>query len=148
MRYAHYIGARVFCKEGDDEPVLRDKFMSLMPNDEKNKVRCQVRSQIISDEKKLKIYTVDLKRQTHINKFLRNLSEKMSEGDKLLILDQLDSRLDAGFHLFIRLDKEKFLSDIFDLTDGGNCIHIKIAVAAYPHTREAAEKVINKFVSL
>jgi len=49
---------------------------------------------------------------------------------------------------FIRLDKAKLLEeDAFWITDCGNCFHIKITLASFPKTRDAALKVVQKWLS-
>jgi len=45
------------------------------------------------------------------------------------------------------LNKDKFLVDKYELTDAGNCLHIKIAIAAYPNKREVAVEILKQIIT-
>ena len=81
-------------------------------------------------------------KQKHTSLFLKNLMKKLSQEQKDLLLRQLESRLDETLHFYIRLDKNKLLDNEYFITDSGNCFHIKIAIAAYPHKRDVAIEVM------
>ena len=91
--------------------------------------------------------SLEVKKIKLLNKFLKQLFSKISNGDKKVLLDQLESRLDEGLHFYIRLNKDKFLVDKYELTDAGNCLHIKIAIAAYPNKREVAVEILKQIIT-
>ena len=78
-----------------------------------------------------------------MNKFLENLLNNLSKGQKEQILREDESRLDENLDFFIRLDKDSWINDKkLELTDSGKCFHLKISIAAFPKKREVALKVV------
>jgi len=147
MKLAHQIWINVFCKDNDDESTLLDKLKSLVPiNLEKEKITIK-RSSTKGFENKILIYEIELKKPRHTNTFLKNLKKKLNQEQKTLILNQAESRLDHNLDFFIRLDKEKLLKDEIQITDSGNCFHIKISIAAFPKKRDIALDIIKKLFS-
>jgi len=100
------------------------------------------------NEKKIIILEIYLEKEKHINKFLENLNKKLSKEQKELLIKQAESRLDDELNFFLRFDKEALVNENkLLLTDKGNCYHITIKIAAFPHKRESALKVIDKIFS-
>ncbi|AJF61264.1 TPA: hypothetical protein HA239_01285 [Candidatus Woesearchaeota archaeon] len=144
MKYAHNIEMRVFSKEGeDDEEKIIGKVHELFPFDfEKEKVEFKSKISYGFEDNKIKVITVFVKKERHTKKVLKNLMSRLSEDQKEMLLRQMDSRLDNGLHFYMRLDKEKLLNGEYRITDSGNCFWLKICIAAYPHKRETAEKIV------
>ncbi len=147
MKYAHNIELRVFCKGGDDELQLTNVMHELVDLDfEKEKIELKKQKAELFDERSLTIMIVFLDKQRHTTKFLDDLFKRLSSEQKDIIKRQLESRLDEKLHFFIRLDKPKLLEGDYWLTDSGDCFHMNIAIAAYPHTRFAARDIIMKML--
>jgi len=145
MRYLHNAVISVFAKEGEDALKIKERLVSLVPfslEEEGIKVREQVAEGF--NEKKIRIFEVVLEKEKHLNRFIEMLRNSLSDEQRELLLRQRESRLDAGLNFFIRLDKEKLLEGKFFIIDGGNCFHIKMAVAAFPAKRQPALEVIDK----
>ncbi len=138
MKLANNAGIRVFCGEGEDKEAVIGKLKLLLPFDaEKERIRIEEQTAEGFDEKRIKILSVTLTKDRHLNAFISNLLKILGDEKKTL-LEQIDSRLDNELNFFIRLDKEMLLKDKFVLTDSGNCYHVRISVAAFPKRREKA----------
>ena len=149
MKLAHFIELRVFSKEDDDEAMIVSRLNELAPIDHvKDKLPLKSKISLGFDDKKIKIITVHLTKERHTSAVLSNLNKKLSDEQKELLLKQLESRLDHNLHFFIRLDKDKLIEGTYWITDGGNCFHMKIALAAYPHKREIAKKMLTEYLSI
>jgi len=150
MKLAHNIELRIFVKENDIEEHILKKVHEIFPYDEFKKENIEFESKISEgfEDKKIKVITVFTKRQRHATKILTNLMHNLKQEQKDILLKQLESRLDEKLHFYIRLDKDKLLNNIYELTDSGNCFWIKICVAAYPHKREIAIDLVKHMLSL
>jgi RNA-binding protein len=148
MKQAHYVEMRVFCKEGEDEQAIISKIKEIYPFDfEKEKINFKWQNADVFDNKKLKIFYVTADKDRHVKKFLAGFLDKISREDKNILLEQLESRLDSSLHFFLRLDKDRMmLNNEYILTESGNCFHFRIAVAAYPHKREIAVKIVEEML--
>ena len=52
--------------------------------------------------------------------------------------------MDEKGNFFLRLSKEKALEEEWEILDGGDNIHLKIKIAAYPAKKEVAIKKISE----
>lgn len=148
MKLAHYIRVRVIINPEDSEEKVMEGFLRLFPFDLKEeKIQISSKKAQGFNEKMLNIVEIELKKASHTTKFLNNLNKILNKEQKDLILNQLDSRIDDGNHLFLRLDKDRLLNDDCFITDYGNCFHITIAIAAFPVNKENAKKVVENIFS-
>jgi hypothetical protein len=139
----------VFVKEDECLEEILPALKSLIPLDlEEEKIPVKRQTAKGFEEKKIVILKIELEKARHTNTFIKNLLNKLTRGQKALLLDQAESRLDDHMHFFIRLGKEKLLKQgKYELTDKGNCFHIKLHIAAFPSKREEALKVIEKLLN-
>lgn len=135
----------VFVKDGEDIQAVRKALLSLFPFGlEAEKVPVIERSAKGFQDKDIRILEVKLGRERLLSRFLGHLLSLLNGEQKQLILSQMESRLDEELYFFIRLDKEKLLNNEVFITDGGSCFHIRMSIAAFPASREAALAVIGK----
>ena len=146
---AHTICITVFCKPEEDIGLITEKLLFLAPFDlKKEKIKLKKRTAVGFNNRKIIILEVYLKKESHTNLFLTHLVKKLTDEQKLLIKKQAESRIDDELNLFLRLDKIRLINENkLLLTDKGDCFHIKIKIAAFPHKREAALKIIDKIFS-
>jgi RNA binding exosome subunit len=146
---SHHISINVFCKPESDLEIITKKLLFLIPFDtKKEKIELKKTNATGFNEKKIIILEIYLEKEKHINKFLENLNKKLSKEQKELLIKQAESRLDDELNFFLRFDKEALVNENkLLLTDKGDCYHITIKIAAFPHKRESALKVIDKIFS-
>lgn len=138
----------VFCKEGEDENHILGKLKAFVPFDlEKEKIAVQRRIAIGFEDKKIIILEATLLKERHTTPFIISLLEHLSKEQKELLLSQAESRLDEGMHFFIRFDKDRWLDEgALEITEDGNCFHVKMNIAVYPAKREKALEVVRGFL--
>lgn len=139
MKLANNVVVNVFCKQEDNEDEIKKALMRLFPFDfGKEKIAIDEQNATGFNERKVKILEARLKKNRHINSFLKHLKKCLGEQSKKLA-EEAESRIDNELHFFIRLDKEKmFKENEYLLTGSGNCFHIKVSLAVYPKKREKA----------
>lgn len=144
---AFHIELRVFCDPDKSEQILKalNKFLPFDLNREKIRIEQTTASSF--NEKKIRVYTVKLKKQRHISRFLKNLNSMLSSGQRMRIVREFDSRTDHDFNFYLRLDRDSFLNDQVKITDSGNCFHIKISLALFPKRRDIAVETVRKMFS-
>jgi len=103
----------------------------------------------IEEDKTNIVYSVEITAQRHTTKFLEEFMKRFDEKEINLLSTQLESRLDDNLDFYIRLDKDKLLDENKAyVVDQGNCFWFKISIAAYPHSREIAKKIVEKILEL
>ena len=138
------IEIRVFVKPEEDLEVVKKSFLSLLPFN-LDKMSLSVQKAVTLDKKAMQIIYVVLTKQKHMAAFFENVKKKLSDDDIRQLKFQ-NNRVDEDCNLFFRLDKSKILNGEYELTDKGDCFHVKIKIATYPKSREKAlELVKNSF---
>lgn len=149
MKQANNVNIRVFCKPGEDQKKIREglkKILSLSDEEifkEKQEIK---ETSAKGFEEDITIMEVFLEKNKLVNKVLDNLKEKLTEKDKEFLITQ-DNRLDENFDFYLRLSKPLILENIFELTDSGDCYHIKINIASFPKNFETTKKKLKEIFS-
>ena len=144
MKLANIIKVSVFIKPEEDENSLKLKLLELLPfNLEEEKIVLKKTRATGFGQKEIIIYEVELDKDKHTNLFLKNLKEKLDEQQRIMLIRQED-RLDERLNFFIRLDKESLLQEQYQVTDCGECFHIRISIAAFPRKKDVALEVVKK----
>lgn len=149
MKLAHNVVVNVFSKPEDDEDEIRKALIRLFPFDlGKEKLAVNKQNAVGFNEKKIKIFEVRLKKDSHINYFMKNLKENLGEEQSKRISEETELRIDEKLHFFIRLDKKKLTKkNKYIITDSGNCFHIKASLTVYPKRRERAVELVRGFLA-
>ncbi|MCF7871873.1 hypothetical protein K9L97_02460 [Candidatus Woesearchaeota archaeon] len=147
MKLANHITIRLFTQPEEPEQELKNKLYELIQIQKEQIIKQKIPYEEIKakgfNEKKIKIITIILEKDRHINTFLETLKKQLSEEDKDQLLTQ-KNRLDKDLNYYLRLDKKEMLKGNYKLTDTGNCYHIKINIAAFPKKTEKAQETIQK----
>lgn len=145
MKLANSIKISVFAKEEEDPDKILNKLISLIPfNLEEEKIALSKQNAAGFNQQTIKIFEITMIKDRHINGFLEFLNSKLTADQKELLIQQADSRTDDDLNFFIRLDKDKLMNDEFQITDSGNCYHIKICLAVFPKKKENALAVVKE----
>jgi RNA binding exosome subunit len=149
----YYLNAqfRLISLADDDLPALEALFWKYIPMDEETKKKEKVK--VVSDpfidsyHQKRYLITMSLDKQKHVTAFVKNLFSSFSK-DQLMTLDkQAETRVDDECHFYIRLDKEPLLKNELVITDSGDCFHITLTVASYPHKQSVAIQTVKKYLN-
>ncbi len=71
---------------------------------------------------------------------------KVHGGELEKIAKVAPGRIDETCHLHLRFDKQLAYAGELVLTDGGNAIHLRLKVAAYPARQEVAVDLVEEFL--
>lgn len=152
MKYFNKITVSVFAKidEGESFELIKQKFIDLFPlNLAEEKIVLREETTKGFNEQRIKILIIELIKESHTNKFLEFLLSNIARDDKSAILMQKELRLDQELYFYLRFDKKKWIEkNKLELTDSGDCFHIKLAIAAFPRKREVALYLIEKIFYL
>jgi RNA binding exosome subunit len=146
MRWIHRATLTVLGKPEEDVEAVIEGLRALVPfNLEEAKVPFQTQKAEGFEERIIKIFTIILSKEAHTNDFLQFLLDTLSQEQKDTIISQAESRLDTEYDFFIRFDKDAWMQERqLELTDSGNCFHIKMSLAVFPKKKEAALQLIKK----
>ena len=148
MKLALYFEAQTFVRDYENYDTIKKAFISLFSFDfRENKVMIAEEVAHGFNEKRIKILTLSLKKESLINKVLKDIFSKMSKADIKTIINSLPTRLDEDYNFFFRLDKAALIDSKLILTDSGDCVHFKVSIAAYPKTLESSIEKMDNYLS-
>lgn len=142
MKYVHNIVISGFIKEHEDDKAIKEILMHLLPEDANNQgITLEEEKVSIDETQKMSIVRVRISKEKQCKETITILKQLLGEKQCAVIKKQ-ENRVDENGFLYLRLDKQVLLeSGEAKLVDHGNCIHIKILLAAYPKTKERALQV-------
>ncbi len=149
MKLVNNLNIRVFCKQEENREKIKEGIEKILgfDKDELKSEKIEIKkTQAKGFEDEIRIYEVFLENKRHLNKVLKKLNEELTTQDKKRIQTQ-ENRLDNNLDFYIRLSKPLILENTFELTDSGDCYHIKINIASFPKNKETAKKKIQEIFS-
>ena len=147
---------RVFVYENEDLDLITDALLNILPSAE---VEAEEVEGLLEEPMVILNGMVSKKRET--KEFLNNLLA-IDKDQLTKLYNDLDKKMDEKGNLFLRFSKdfkvlesgeknqaENDSDDFIDLNqwkilDGGDSIHLKIKVAAYPAKKEVALKILDE----
>ena len=150
MKYCHSIKATVFSKEDENQNKVLESFLKSFPFSlSENKIELKKKSAEGFSDKKIVIFEVLLSKEKHVRLFLENFIKNLTKQQKEVLIEQTESRLDDNLDFFIRIDKTYWMEfGKIEITDSGNCFHLRLSIAAFPKKRENAINVIKELCKL
>jgi RNA-binding protein len=141
MKTCHSVIISVYCKPEEDENTILDKLERLVPFKLENQLHREKVSTFF--DRKILVVTASIVKQKEITEFIDHLTHILTSEQQELLINQAESRLDDNLNFFLRLDKKKLVfEDKYWITDGGDCIHIKMNLASYPKKREKGLEIV------
>ncbi|ADC47211.1 exosome subunit [Methanobrevibacter ruminantium M1] len=135
----HNIRYRVFIYENEDKDKVLEALLNILPTAEPEAEEAEGLL-----EEKMLILTGAISKKRETKEFLNTLIESIGEDQLIKLYNDLDRKMDEKGNLFLRLSKEKALDEEWEILDGGDSIHLKIKIAAYPAKKEVALKKIKE----
>lgn len=135
----HNIRYRVFIYDNEDKDEVLQALLNILPTAEP-----EVEEAEGLLEEKMLILTGTISKKRETKEFLKTLLEEIGQDQVKKLYNDLDRKMDEKGNLFLRLSKEKALDEEWEILDGGDSIHLKVKIAAYPAKKEVALKKISE----
>lgn len=142
MKRAHTVTLSVFVAPDEQEEPLIQQLKALIPFDlAEEKIALKRTVAAGFNDRKIVILELVLSKERHTNAFLDHLAASLSGAQKQQLVEQTN-RLDEHLDFFLRLRKGDL--PLLVLTDGGDCIHVRISLAAFPKKEEVARALVKE----
>ena len=131
----HSITLSVFEKNQQNIDTIKNTISWFFPLDVEKEKITYIHEQVPGlQEPPTHIIRIILTKNKHTKLLLQQLLSQLSRKERQLLYLQRESRLSTEGIFYIRLDKQSLINHTCLLTDGGDCFHFKIKLAAYPAT--------------
>ncbi len=144
MTNVSHITVRVYSKEEENGEEIKNSIISMFPFDVVELKLLNISRNAGFNKKTITEYRVELGKKNQIGEFIGSLNEKLTKEQKEFLINTFDARFNDDFELFIRLFKSELIRGNYQITDSGDCFHIKMTVTAFPHTKEVAKKNVEE----
>lgn len=142
MKRAHSITFTLFIKPEEDKEQRKEQFLSLIPLDiEKEKLKLKETTSTGFNDRKITVLGLKLQKERHTNEFIDYLVAHLSGAQKQQLVEQ-ENRLDDNCDYFLRFQKDHLPKLV--LTEKGDCVHVKMSIAAFPKKKEQAKPIIKE----
>jgi RNA binding exosome subunit len=142
MKLVHTITLSLFVKPDEDKLALRALFVGLVPfslADEK--IVLKESSATTLDNRAMSTFEIMLSKERHTKAFIDFLNKNLPAHQKQQLIEQ-ENRVDEECNFYLRFEKNHLPKLM--LTDSGNCVHCKMAIAAFPKKREQALTLVKE----
>ena len=145
----HSIQIHVLEKDEDNLQRIYDVFTHIFPIDY-DKENILIKNDKLEGLQHTIIHSLTLitTKERHNKILAKMIFSNIDNEMKSLLLNQIESRLDGEGNFYIRFDKHSLFDKHFQLTDSGDCFHIKIKVAGFPAKKpyfiQSIQQIINK----
>ena len=93
------------------------------------------------------ILSAIIRKRRLLREFQQRLMSRLRAGEKEKLAEVAIDRVGEDCCLYLRFDKQLAYGGELVLTEGGDAIHVRIKIAAYPAKREVAVRLVKKFIS-
>ena len=131
----HNIRYRVFIYDNEDRDDVLQALLNILPEAEPE---IEEAEGLLGEN--MLILSGSISKKRHTKEFLNNLLS-IDRNQLKKLYNDLERKMDEKGNLFLRFSKEKALDEQWEILDGGDSIHLKVKIAAYPAKKDVA---INK----
>jgi len=139
----HNISIRVFEKKSENIEDIKKVFKQILPIDFK-KEKIIIKKETVEglNQKTINIIHIKTSKKRHNKMILDNIFNNLDDKDKNKLYQEKNKRIDQKGNFYIRLDKKQLIKNIYKITDGGDCFHFTIKIAAYPLNKEKINEAL------
>ena len=128
----HNIRYRVFIYDNEDRDDVLQALLNILPEAEPE---IEEAEGLLGEN--MLILSGSISKKRHTKEFLNNLLS-IDRNQLKKLYNDLERKMDEKGNLFLRFSKEKALDEQWEILDGGDSIHLKVKIAAYPAKKEIA----------
>lgn len=147
MKQIHNFTIRVFIHDENEEEISLNTLLRFLPDDlEKEKIIIEneeIRVEHGTDFNKLE---VKLTKDRHTKLAFNTLLNLLTTEEITTLIAQ-ENRIDDNGRFFMRFERKALDHGKVILTDGGDCYHFSILIAAYPKNRTRAIEIVKEMLA-
>ncbi len=136
----HWVKVKAVCYATEDEDRIHDTMVQLIGTDDEEVFDIDISEGLHGNP--ITVIDANLTHNKECERIFRNLGADVLTG----ILDGIEDRIDEDDTFYLRIDKQKAVQGIYEISHSGDVISITGKVAAHPAKKEIAIKVMREFI--
>ena len=136
----HWVKVKAVCYATEDEDRIHDTMVQLIGTDDEEVFDIDISEGLHGNP--ITVIDANLTHNKECERIFRNLGAYVLT----VILDCIEDRIDEDDTFYLRIDKQKAVQGIYEISHSGDVISITGKVAAHPAKKEIAIKVMKEFI--
>ena len=137
----HWVKVKAVCYATEDEDLIHDVMVALTGIDDDEKFEVDISEGLHGNP--ITVIDANLSHNKEYERLFRNIGE----GPMKTVLDEIEDRVDDDCILYMRLDKQKAVEGIYEISHSGDVISITAKVVAHPAKKEIAVENAKAFIT-
>ena len=137
----HWMKVKAVCYATEDEDLIHDVMVDLIGSDDEELFDVDISEGLHGNP--ITVIDANLSHNKEYERLFRNIGE----GPLKIVLDEIEQRVDDDCVLYLRLDKQKAVQGVYEISHSGDVISITAKVVAHPAKKEIAVENAKAFIT-
>ncbi len=137
----HWVKVKAVCYATEDEDLIHDVMVDLIGSDDEELFDVDISEGLHGNP--ITVIDANLSHNKEYERLFRNIGESPLKT----VLDEIEQRVDDDCVLYLRLDKQKAVQGIYEISHSGDVISVTAKVVAHPAKKEIAVENAKAFIT-
>ena len=137
----HWVKVKAVCYATEDEDLIHDVMEELTGIEDDDCFDIDISEGLHGNP--ITVIDANLSHNKEYERLFRNIGE----GPLRSVLDEIEDRVDDDCILYMRLDKQKAVQGIYEISHTGDVISITAKIVAHPAKKEIAVKNAKEYLT-
>ena len=137
----HWVKVKAVCYATEDEDLIHDVMMELTGAEDDDSFDVDISEGLHGNP--ITVIDANLTHSKEYERLFRNIGE----GPLRIVLDEIEQRVDDDCILYMRLDKQKAVQGVYEISHSGDVISVTAKIVAHPAKKEIAVKNAKEYLT-
>ena len=137
----HWVKVKAVCYATENEDLIHDVMVELTGAEDDECFDVDISEGLHGNP--ITVIDVNLKHSKEFERLFRNIGE----GPMSAVLEEIEQRVDDDCVMYMRLDKQKAVGGVYELSHSGDVISVTAKIVAHPAKKEVAVKNAKEYIT-
>jgi len=137
----HWVKVKAVCYATEDEDLIHDVMLELIGTDDDECFDVDISEGLHGNP--ITVIDANLSHNKEYERLFRNIGEEPLRT----VLEEIEQRVDDDCVMYMRLDKQKAVGGVYELSHSGDVISITAKIVSHPAKKEVAVKNVKEFLT-
>ena len=137
----HWVKVKAVCYATENEDLIHDVMMELTGAEDDGSFDVDISEGLHGNP--ITVIDANLSHNKEYERLFRNIGE----GPLRIVLDEIEQRIDDDCILYMRLDKQKAVQGVYEISHSGDVISVTAKIVAHPAKKEIAVKNAKEYLT-
>ena len=137
----HWVKVKAVCYATEDENLIHDVMLELIGTDDDECFDVDISEGLHGNP--ITVIDANLSHNKEYERLFRNIGE----GPLRTVMEEIEQRVDDDCVMYMRLDKQKAVGGVYELSHSGDVISITAKIVSHPAKKDVAVKNVKEFLT-